>query len=114
MRKTIEIPRKRWAEYLDSLSNREQDHAVRIEVAGQDLGDQALSNRLALVGISLEGKGSERNAIEVTVADGKGSQTLTHLIERPEHVYVEQDGDRVCCIDIEDRAQVKTLISFDG
>jgi hypothetical protein len=114
MRKTIEIPRERWAEYLDTLSNREQDHAVRIEVEGHELGDQILSSRFPLVGISLEKKGSEKSAIEVTVADSKRRQTLTHLIEKPEHVYVEQDGERVCCIDIEDRAQVKTLIFFDG
>ncbi|HVP62912.1 MAG TPA: DUF5335 family protein [Myxococcaceae bacterium] len=113
MRKTIEIPRERWAKYLDDLSNREQDHPVRIEVEGQELGDQALSTKLPLMGISLEEKGSEKDAIEITVADRGKGQTLTHLIERPEHVYVEQEGDRVRCVDIENRAHVKTLIFFE-
>ena len=114
MKETQEIPRERWSDYLNALSNRTKDLPVRIEVEGQDLGDQTLAQQLPLVGISCELKGSEKNAIEVTLGrKEQGSSNITHMIENPEHIYVEEsDGGKVRCLDIETRAKVKTLIFF--
>jgi Family of unknown function (DUF5335) len=112
-RETLEIPREAWAGYLDALSNREHDHPVRIRIEGTEVGDQVLADGMPLVGISLERKGSEANAIEVTLAH-EDRQNLTHMIQTPEHVYVEEgDNGQVMVLDIEDTMKVKTLIFFD-
>ena len=89
---TLEIPREAWADYLCALSNREQAHPVRIRIEGRDVGDQVLANCLPLVGISMEQKGSEASAIEVTVAH-EDQRNLTHLIRTPERVYAEEGDD---------------------
>ena len=113
---THEIPRERWADYLSALSNREKDHPVRIRVEGREIGDQALAEGLPLVGISVEEKGSEKDAIEVTVGNkGRGEANMTHMIHAPERIYIEERSNgQVACLDIEDGAQVKTLIFFDS
>jgi len=112
-RDTLEIPKEAWEDYLTSLSNREQAHPVRIRIEGTELGDQVLADSMPLVGISLERKGSEANAIEVTLAH-KDDSNLTHMIRTPERVYVEEGDDgQVMVVDIEDTMRVKTLIFFD-
>lgn len=112
---THEIPRERWADYLNALSNREKDHPVSIRVEGREIGDQMMSQGLPLVGISVEEKGSEKDAIEVTVGyKGQGMANMTHMIQAPTHIYVEErDNGDVACLDIEDGTQVKTLIFFE-
>ena len=112
MSDTLEIPRERWADYLNALGNRELNHGVRIRTEGPELGDQPLAEALPLVGISLEQKGSEAGAIEITLGRSTG-ENYTHVIARPTHMYVEQEGEMVRCLDIEDNARVKTLIFFD-
>lgn len=112
-RETLEIPREAWADYLNALSNREHDHPVRIRIEGTEVGDQVLADSMPLVGISMELKGSAANAIEVTLAH-EDQQNMTHMIQTPEHLYVEAGADgNVMVLDIEDKARVKTLIFFD-
>lgn len=112
MAETLEIPKERWNDYLSALSNRECRHPVSIKIEGREVGDQTLADHLPLVGISCELKGSMQNAIEITV--GSSDQPVTHYVETPTKVYVEEaDNGNVQCLDIEDSAQIKTLIFFD-
>lgn len=110
---TLEIPREAWGDYLNALSNREHDHPVIVRVEGQEIGDQVLAEHVPLVGISVEKKGSEANAIELTLAH-QDQRSLNHMIQAPEHVYVEESANgEVMCLNIEDRARVKTLVFFE-
>lgn len=112
MADTLEIPKERWNDYLTALSNRENRHPVSIRIEGREFGDQTLADHLPLVGISCEMKGSMQNAIEITV--GENATPLTHYVAEPARVYVEEaDNGSVRVLDIEDGAQVKTLIFFD-
>lgn len=111
--RTREIPRSDWAGYLTTLSRRCADHPVRVRVESQEIGDQAMVECLPFVGISLEEKGSEAGSIELTVSKG-GTDHLTHLIEGPEHVFVEEDdAGQVAVLDIEDGSKVKTIVFFE-
>lgn len=113
--RTREIPRDAWSQYLATVSGLRAQHPVKVRVDGAELGDQALAECLPLVGISLEEKGSEADAIELTVAGPAGQDNLTHLIEHPERVYVEEDdAGQVKVLDIEGPAKVKTLVFFEG
>lgn len=112
MRGTNEIPKERWADYLNALSNRLKNHPVEVRIEGHESGDQPLSSNLPLLGISCEKKGSEADAIEISLA-GQDLKNMTHLVEHPERIYVQEaDNGEVACLDIEDRAKVKTLIFF--
>jgi len=113
MHHTREIPREGWADYLLLLSTIERDQQVRIQAEGPQLGDQTVAWSLPLVEISVEEKGSDAGAIEVTV--GRPGEELTHRIARPEHVRAgESDSGELECLDIEDADHVKTLIYFES
>lgn len=113
MAQTTEIPRERWQEYLDALSNRSKQTPVRIRVESQAIGDQQLAGQMPLIGISCEEKGSDANAIEVTLGEPtKDFPNITHYIQSPQRVMVEEgENGQVRCLDIES-PQVKTLIFF--
>ena len=112
--RTREVPRSDWARYLETLSSRKAEHPIRVRIEGAEVGDQALAECLPLVGISLEEKGSHANAIELTVARPAGEDNLTHQIERPERLYVqEDDAGEPKVLDIEDATRVKTIVFFD-
>ncbi|WP_375770200.1 DUF5335 domain-containing protein [Archangium gephyra] len=113
MHHTREIPREGWADYLLLLSTIERDQQVRIQAEGPALGDQTVAWNLPLVDISVEEKGSDAGAIEVTV--GRPGEEFTHRIPRPEHVWAEEsDSGELECLDIEDADHVKTLIYFES
>ncbi|MCY1073710.1 DUF5335 family protein [Archangium lansingense] len=113
MHHTREIPREGWADYLLLLSTIERDQQVRIQAGGPELGEQTVARDLPLVEISIEEKGSDQGAIEVTV--GRPGEELTHRILHPEHVWAEEsDSGELECLDIEDTDHVKTLIYFES
>jgi hypothetical protein len=112
MNQTREIPRDGWAAYLRGLSDHEHGHTVRIELDGEGLGAQHLTERLPLRDIAWEPRGSEAGAICVQV--GSDGEELTHWIGAPTHVYVEEDDEgELSCLDIEAQPQGKTLIFFE-
>ncbi|MNR92048.1 hypothetical protein D3C72_230680 [compost metagenome] len=112
---TREIPREDWERYLGVLSRQKADQPVRVRVEDTEVGDQVLADCMPMVGISLEKKGSDADAIELTLAYAGGESNLTHEIACPEKLYVKEDAaGEPQVLDIEDRAQVKTLIFFDA
>ncbi len=111
--RTREIPAGEWSGFLESLSERAGDRPVDIRVESPDMGDQELATGMPLIGITCAEKGGDSEAIALTVAGEPGRGKLTHLIDQPEHLWVQEDDDgRVAVLDIEDRAQVKTLVFF--
>ncbi len=109
-----EIPRENWQYYLDALSNRETSHAVTVCLEGAEPQIRSLAQDLPLIGISRIGKGKDADDIEVVVGGvEKGSPNVTHVVKAPTRVVVEETEDgRACRVDIEDGAQVKTVIFF--
>ena len=109
---TREIPKTSWGHYLEALGNHKAYQTVRVRLESDELGTQPLATESPLVGISVELKGSQADAIEITLGSlGKGD--FTHLIQHPAHLYVEEDDTgEVQVINIEDSMRVKTLIFF--
>ncbi|MEB3284130.1 MAG: DUF5335 family protein [Candidatus Sericytochromatia bacterium] len=109
---TYEIPKEHWQDFLCTVGNRRSQQPVSIQVTGENLGSQTLCEHLPLVGLSLEEKGSLRAGIEVTLEAGEGA--FTHLVAEPTALFVQEDeGGRVHSLDIQDTAQIKTLIFFE-
>ncbi|XXF78684.1 DUF5335 family protein [Myxococcaceae bacterium GXIMD 01537] len=112
MHHTREIPREGWFDYLSRVASSERDHLVRIEADSSDLGDQPVTERLPLVDIAFDKKGSDAGAIEVTV--GRPGEQITHRILKPDRVYADEGDDgELECLDIEDSEHTKTLIFFE-
>ena len=111
--RTREIPAGEWASFLEGLSEQAGDRPVDVRIEGPDIGDQALATNMPLIGITCAEQGAYGDAIALTVAGAPGKGKLTHLIDGPEHLWVqEDDAGRVAVLDIEDRARVKTLVFF--
>ncbi|RKH65841.1 DUF5335 family protein [Corallococcus aberystwythensis] len=109
---TETIPREQWASYLAGISKQDATQWVRVESIDADSGDQPLADRLPLVEISLETKGSDSGAVQIIV--GRENERITHRILEPDHLAAELDGDsRVLeCLEIGERGG-KTLIFFE-
>lgn len=109
---TREIPKPNWGHYLQALGNHKAYQPVRVQVESEELGAQPLAEGLPLVGISMEAKGSHKDAIEVTLGS-PGEGDFTHMIDQPAHLWVEEDeAGEVQTIDIEGAGRIKTLIFF--
>ena len=112
MHYTREVPREVWSDYLTLLSSITQAQCVRIEAGSVELGEQTLAQRLPLVDISYEEKGSGRGSVEVTV--GRPGEEITHRILHPGHIYAdESESGELECLAIEDDESTKTLIFFE-
>jgi hypothetical protein len=109
-----EIPREQWAEYLVRVSGQHHDRWVRVESISPDFGDQPLAERLPLIEISLETKGSGTGTVQIIV--GRANEEVTHRILEPDGLFAELDGDGggLQCLEISERGTGKTLIFFES
>lgn len=111
MSRTREVPQTQWNEFLSNLT--EGHPRVRVQINGEELGDQQLVKRAALRRFEVDQKGAEGQAIELEV--GSAEEVFSHRIERPEHIWVEESDDGVPkVVNIEDGAHTKTLISLES
>lgn len=111
---TREIPRADWDRFLTMVSRQLADQPVRVRVEDTETGDQMLADCVPMVGLSLEKKGSDADAIALTLAFSGGESHMTHQIANPEKLYVKENAaGEPQVLDIEDRAHVKTLIVFE-
>lgn len=114
MSQTIEIPRERWGDYLSALANRMKDRPTQLELEEKDGHRRALSEKMPLVGISWDPKGSGHCELEVTVegADPGKGMSFEHCFHEPKRVLAETGDDgKVQCLDIED-ADGRTHVIF--
>ncbi|CAM4436212.1 DUF5335 family protein [Corallococcus exiguus] len=107
-----EIPREQWESYLAGISRQDATQWVRVESIDAETGDQPLADRLPLVDISLERKGSDAGAVQIIV--GREDGRITHRILEPDHLYAELDGESGAleCLEIGERGG-KTLVFFE-
>lgn len=84
---TREIVRSEWKAYFDEFSRARAGERVTVELIHDPQTDpQFTLHRQPLVGISFEEKGSGEGQIEI-IAGGETSDSLTHAITHPVHVY---------------------------
>ncbi len=109
---TIEIPRQRWTADVTSFGEKHRRAAVSLEVTGSDIGAQPEAHALPLEGISVEHAG-RGDTISIFLERSLDDH-LTHVIERPAHVRVEQSdaGDDLAMQFEEDDGTV-TIMTLD-
>jgi len=105
-----EVPRERWSDLLEALTEFHRDDPVRVEVAGETERRRPLVVRSPLVGLDFQAREPERG-IDILVGDG--AQVYDHRIEEPQHLYFHEDTERgTSDLAIEDAAHKRTLIHF--
>ena len=111
-----EIGRSEWKNFLDEFSKRNQRRPTRLEVVGEDIGDQEEEELLPLSGVSFEPKGSAAGSVEIilggeTVAV---SRHLTHTVYSVQRIVpitgIESVEDG---LGIEDAEGRKTFLLFE-
>jgi hypothetical protein len=84
---SYEIPRERWADYFNGLSDQYQGWATTVQVLGQEIGDQRAADGLPLQGLSFERFGSRAGDLLIEMGDA-GTPYETHRIDQPRRVRV--------------------------
>jgi hypothetical protein len=104
---TVEIPRTEWTHFFHELSALHAGWRCKLEILGNSLGAQVESQGLPLAGIDADDGGHTR----ITVALGtRPDAHLTHVIDAPEHVWLQRsDASEDEVIEIES-ADVRTLL----
>lgn len=106
---TLNIPRERWGDFLDDVTRRRFEWKTSLEVINGEIGDQMLSNGLALRGVTFEDKAG-KNVIELILGD-EADRHQTHNVFDPASVAFlpdEKDGGGI--LEIEEEDGTKTLV----
>jgi hypothetical protein len=108
---TQEIPRASWRSYFDDLSKTMGAVEASLEVAGGELGDQVVAERMTLAGLTYD----DRDDVVVIALDagGAGGGELQHLVERPQRIFVATGAGSELVVDIEDSDDRKTIVRLD-
>ncbi len=84
---TREISRDHWPAFFDEFSRQRRGTLVSIEVVADAQSDpEDEGDRVALIGLSYDSKGSEAGSIDIFLGDSLDDH-ITHTITHPVHVY---------------------------
>ena len=105
---TREIPRDSWTDYFDDFSRRHEGWVTTVEVMGEE-GAQTEAQALPLAGVS-----AERDGRDISIALTSEDRLVEHIVNRPEHVRVEEEeGGEERAVQIESPGGT-TLLTFPG
>ncbi|HJP61220.1 MAG TPA: DUF5335 family protein [Gemmatimonadaceae bacterium] len=107
---TVEIPREGWDKFFARFSEDHETQFVAVEVMGRDIGAQVEGRSLLLSSISPAESGDQSLALAFDSVDG---EHLTHLVNKPTHVWVQRGPDNTDeALEIESADGTKTLLRF--
>ena len=112
MPETREIPRDAWDSFFSRFSRDHESQPVAVEVMGREIGAQVEGRSLLLSGISPADHDGESLAL---MFDSVNGEHLTHMVNKPTHVWVQQAPDTTDeALAIESADGTKTLVRFPG
>ena len=110
MHDTTEIPRDAWTRFFTRFSQDHETQFVAVEVMGRDIGAQVEGQSLLLSGISPADDNNESLALSFDSVNG---EHLTHMVNKPTHVWVQRAPDRTDeALEIESADGTRTLVRF--
>lgn len=111
---TLEIPKEKWADFLNDLSRRRFGWEAKVEVLSPDVGDQLLAGGLPLNGVTLEEKDGAAS-IDISVGETP-DQHQTHRLAEPVAVrfLLADRPEGAGTLEIEDAAGTKTLLTLSS
>jgi hypothetical protein len=109
--RTVEIPRRAWAERLNQFTAVHDGWLVSVDVLSPAMGAQRQIDKLPLLAISAD-RTDRDGAVALSVAQS-GAGHLTHVIHEVTRIYVEQTDDEAdVALEIESADGVKTIVRF--
>jgi len=109
---TEEIPRAEWNRFFDAFSRQHEGWLATLEILGDEVGVQAEVHELPLEGISIAAEDDGSKSIEITIGKS-ASDHISHLIEKPIHVWLEQTAEGAnAALEIQSADQSKALLRF--
>ncbi|HRH43697.1 MAG TPA: DUF5335 family protein [Pyrinomonadaceae bacterium] len=108
---TIEIPKEKWAQFLNDFSKRRFGWGTKVEVLVESIGNQILSEGLILNGITHE---SKENSCLVEISLGEDADNhQTHTISEPISIaYFVETESHLGVLEITEANNTKTRISL--
>ncbi len=101
---TRELSKSEWQSYFDNISKQLKATAqAEIEVASMNLGDQIEAEWVAFYGITYDPK----DDLVEFVLEG-----LDHLIKQPSQIFVDENDDGLCSVEIVDSEEIKHIARF--
>jgi hypothetical protein len=85
---TREIPRSEWRSFCDTFSRQHEGWVATVEVLSGDMGGQIEASDLPFEAISADLKGSDPDAIEITL--GSANNEVTRIANRVTKLSFEQ------------------------
>jgi uncharacterized protein DUF5335 len=104
---TRTIPPDRYKTFFDSLSRIYQGSSATLEFVAEDLGAQHEIDDQPLSGVSYDKSGLELHFV------GRDGSHLTHRIERPKRVQLEEGDDGLVeALEIESDGDPRAIVRF--
>ena len=88
---TRKLERSEWREYFDEVAKRQPSMRVTVSVMAEDLGVQPETQGGDLIGITYD---SKEGYLEI------GTPDITHRIENPDEIYVQEEGGQLLSIEV--------------
>jgi hypothetical protein len=108
---TREIAESEWQDFFTGFSDLHDDEPVDVQIVGSDVGAQVEGQDLHLRGISRAGK--EEGSDLALLLESVDGRHLTHMIEKPVHVWLQQASDSTDkTLEIESADGTRTLVSL--
>jgi hypothetical protein len=85
---TREIPRSEWRSFCDTFSRQHEGWVATVEVLSSELGDQIEASDLPFEAINADLKGSDPDAIEITL--GSANNEVTRIANRVTRLSFER------------------------
>lgn len=98
---TKQLDKSEWQTYFDGMSKTLDGKQAEIEVDSLQLGQQLEAKWLPLLGISYDPKS---DTVEIMV------EGLDHRIQRPQSIFVEQDGMQLRSMEVVDSEDTRQII----
>ena len=110
MHDTTEIPREAWNNFFTRFTQDHETQLVAVEILGRDIGAQVEGRTLLFSGISPADDAKESLAL---MFDSVGGEHLTHMVNKPTHVRVQQAPDKTDqTLEIESADGTRMLVRF--
>ncbi len=97
------LAKAEWAAYFSHLHEAVQGKEIKIEIVGATVGDQILVKSTPLLGATYEVK---QDMLELLV------EGMTHVIERPRKITVQDEEGEVVAIEVLDLADRHQILTF--
>lgn len=108
---TKEIPRDEWTTFLLAFSKRHEGWLATLEILSADIGAQQEAHDLPLEGLSFISIDSEPETIVISLGKAAADH-VTHVVNKPTRVWLEQTEGANAALEIESADDVKTLLRF--